>query len=161
VTFLGDLVSTPLPDEPYTMPTAVPEGTPVDEATATEIDAAVRMIVACSNSGEVLRALAVFSDDYLRRSTDPTGELDPATANELVESFATPVTMTPEMLITLVGIREMVALPDGRVAAVVESYEGQERPEDTSVDLFIFEKLDGRWIVIDAVNDIDEIAANS
>jgi hypothetical protein len=44
---------------------------------------------------------------------------------------------------------------------VVESYEGQERPEDTSVDLFIFEKLDGRWIVIDAVNDIDEIAANS
>src|SRR4051794_32177415 len=32
VTFLGDLIATPRADEEYVTPTAVPDGTPVDEA---------------------------------------------------------------------------------------------------------------------------------
>ena len=63
------------------------------------------------------------------------------------------------MLVTLVAIREMVQLPDGTVAAVVETDGGPSNPAGTDVDLFIWEKVNGVWLIKDAVKDIDDIEA--
>ena len=155
VTFLGDLVSTPPSEEEYQAPTAVPDGVPPDEQTAAEVTAAMRQVLACSNSGDVLRALSLFDDEYLRRSIDPNDDLNPETANELTESFATPVAIADDNLVVLIAIREMVVTPDGRVAVVVETDGGDEDGEGTAVDLFVFERRGDRWIVVDAVSDID------
>lgn len=159
VTFLGELVATPAVDEEYVLPTAVPQGEAPDDATVAEITAVVRQFIACSNSGDVLRALALFDDAYLRRVVDPTGELDPDTANQLVESLATPIALQPDQLVVFLGIREIVQLADGSVAVVLETDGGQPNPSGTDVDLFIFKRDGERWIIADAVNDIDDIEA--
>ncbi|MCC6790977.1 MAG: hypothetical protein IT336_04780 [Thermomicrobiales bacterium] len=161
VTFLGELVATPASTEPYVMPTAAPTGETPDDETVAQIEATIRQFISCSNAGDVLRALALFDDDYLRRVVDPTGELDPATANELVESFATPIALTEDQLVVFLGIRTMVQLPDGKVAVVLETDGGQPNPEGTDEDLFIFERVGEQWIIVDAVNDIDDVAAQS
>jgi hypothetical protein len=159
VTFLGELVATPVAQDEYVAPTAVPEGVTPDDATVDEITAVVEQFIACSNSGEVLRALSLFDDAYLRRVIDPTGELDPDTANKLVESIATPIAIEPEQFVVFLGIREMVQLPDGSVAVVLETDGGDENTSGTDVDLFIFKRDGDRWIIADAVNDIDDIEA--
>jgi hypothetical protein len=161
LSFLGDILATPASTEPYSTPTAVPDGTPVDDATAAEINAAVRQFIACSNSGEVLRALSLLGDDYLRRVFDPSGDLSGETADKLIESVATPMTIEPDQLVVFLGIREMVALPDGRVAVVIETDGGNPNPEGTDVDLFIFKRIGNAWIVDDAVNDIDDLEDQS
>jgi hypothetical protein len=158
-TFLGDIVATPAATDEYVAPTGVPEGDTPDDATIAEIEATVRQFIACSNSGNVFRAFTLFDDDYLRRAIDPTGDLDPDTANELTESLATPIALEEEQMVVFLGIREMVQLPDGTVAVVLETDGGQPNPDGTDVDLFVFEKIDGSWIIVDAVNDIDDIEA--
>ncbi len=161
IDFLGTLLATPMATETYVSPTVVPEGSTVDEATAAEINAVVREFIACSNSGEVLRALALLGDEYMRRIFDPSGELDRETADKLIKSVATPIAIAPEKLVIFLGIREMVALPDGRVAVVIETDGGDENTEGTDVDLFIFERQGERWIVFDAINDIDDLEAKA
>lgn len=157
ITFLGDLVATPVPESTPEPLVAVPAGEPLPAEAQAEISATIRQIIACSNSGDLLRAFALFSDSYLRRIVDPTGELEPDVANELANSFATPTTLNENQLVSLVGIREMVLLPDGRVAVVVETDGGDPDPDGTDVDLFILEKHGDAWLVADAVNDIDEL----
>jgi hypothetical protein len=159
VTFLGELVATPVADDNYVAPTAVPDGETPDDATVAEITEVVRQFISCSNSGDVLRALSLFDDAYLRRAIDPTGELDPDTANKLVESIATPIAIKPEQMVVFLGIREMVQLPDGSVAVVIETDGGDQNTSGTDVDLFIFTRDGDRWIITDAVNDIDDIEA--
>lgn len=161
VTFLSELLATPVSSEPYVMPTSVPEGAPVDAEIEREIRAVVRQFLACSNSGDVLRALAFLDDNYLRRIVDPTGELDPDTANELIESLATPEALDDDHLVIFLGIREMVQMPDGRIAVVLETDGGVPNPKGTDVDLFIFARINDQWLITDAVNDIDDLEAKS
>ncbi len=157
--FLSEIFATPVAVEEYVAPTSVPDGEALDKETETEIRAAVRQFIACSNSGEVLRALSLLDDEYLRRIFDPSGEIDVDTANELLETLATPTAIAEDQLVIFIGILEMVKLPDGTVAVVLETDGGLPNDEGTDVDLFIFTKVDDTWLVIDAVNDIDDIEA--
>ncbi len=157
VDFLAVLVQTPVPDDNYVPPAAVPEGTPPDPRVTAEITEAVRQIIACSNTGEALRALSLFSDEYLRRSVDPKGDMTPRVALDLIAPLATPIPMKESELIRLIGISQIVQMADGRVAVVVESDpDSKDAAHDTDIDLFIFAKLDDRWIVVDAKRDIDQ-----
>lgn len=155
LTFLGHLVQTPLPGEITPTFDTIPDGQPPDGQTARAIEATLSTYIDCSNSGDVMRWLSLYSDDYLRRAFDPKDELDPGTANQLVESIATPEPVAADAAITLVAIRTMVQLPDGRVAVVLETDGGDPDPEGTDVNLFVLAPMDGRWIIDDAVNDID------
>jgi hypothetical protein len=161
IDFLGTLLATPESTEPYEAPTAVPDGEEVSPEVRAELEATVRQFVACSNSGEVLRALSLLGDDYLRRVFDPNGKLSRDTADKLIQSVATPVAIAEDKLVVFIGIREMVQLADGRVAVVIETDGGDPNPEGTDVDLFIFEKIGDQWIVYDAVNDIDDLEAKA
>jgi hypothetical protein len=161
VTFLGELVQTPIIADPVATLDAVPEGRPPGQQTVRAIEATIDQYIDCSNSGDVLRWLSLYSDDYLRRAFDPEGELDVGTANQLVDSIATPEPIAAEAAVALVAIREMIQLPDGRIAVVLETDGGDPNPEGTDVNLFVLTNHAGRWIIDDAVDDIDEGSGGS
>jgi hypothetical protein len=156
VTFLGELVQTPITADSVATLDAVPEGQPPDQQTTQAIEATIDQYIDCSNSGDVLRWLSLYSDGYLRRVFDPEDELSADTANQLIDSIATPESIAAEAAITLIAIREMVQLPDGRVAVVLETDGGDPNPEGPDVNLFLLADQGERWIIDDAVNDIDE-----
>lgn len=156
VTFLGELVQTPITADSVATLDAVPEGQPPDQQTARAIELTIDQYIDCTNSGDVLRWLSLYSDGYLRRVFDPEDELSADTANQLIDSIATPESIAAEAAITLIAIREMVQLPDGRVAVVLETDGGDPNPEGTDVNLFVLADQGGRWIIDDAVDDIDE-----
>jgi hypothetical protein len=148
-TFLADLIATPAA-APATPIASLPEGTPPDDQTRQEVTAAVRQIIACSNTGNVLRALALFGDEYLRRSLNPAGQLTAEAALNLVAPYATPLAIPANLFIRLVEIRDMRVLPDGRVAAVVVTV---PPTGGLATDLFVFARTENGWIVDDAVSD--------
>jgi hypothetical protein len=156
VTFLGELVQTPITADSVATLDAVPEGQPPDQQTTQAIEATIDQYIDCSNSGDVLRWLSLYSDGYLRRVFDPEDELSADTANQLIDSIATPEPIAAEAAITLIAVREMVKLPDGRVAVVLETDGGDPNPEGPDVNLFVLADQGERWIIDDAVNDIDE-----
>jgi hypothetical protein len=153
MTFLADLIATPAA-APATPITALPQGTTPDDQTRQEITAAVRQIIACSNSGDILRALALFGDEYLRRTLNPSGQLTLQSALEVVAPYATPLAIPADRYVRLVEIRDMRVLPDGRVAAVVVTvpFTG-----GLTTDLFVFARTDHGWIVDDAVSHFDQV----
>jgi hypothetical protein len=120
------------------------------------IEQTIGNFIDCSNSGDVLRWLSIYSDDYLRGVFDPEDELDAETADSLIASIATPEAVPADKAVTLISVREMVALPDGRVAVVLETDGGDPNPEGTDVNLFILERSGNDWVIDDAVNDIEQ-----
>ena len=160
-TFLGLLVETPLPTDPVATFEAVPEGAPPDQQTVQAIEATISDYIDCSNSGDVLAWSSLYSDAYLRRAFDPEDEIEADTANQLIESIATPEPIAADAAVTLIAIREMVQLPDGRVAVVLETDGGDPNPEGTDVNLFVLTKQGERWIIDDAVNDVDEVSEDN
>lgn len=153
--FLADLIATPAAVEPMTTATAIPEGTEPNEQTRQEITAVIRQLIACTNTGDLLRPLALYGDDYLRRVLNTQGQLTTEAAMELIAPLATPIAVTESFSTRLVEIRDMRVLADGLVAAVVISVPfGGGTFLDT--DLLYFARADGGWIIDDAVSDFVE-----
>jgi hypothetical protein len=155
VTFLADLIATPAAAVLMTTATAIPEGTEPDEQTRQEITAVIRQLIACTNTGDILRPLALYDDDYLRRVLNAQGQLTNEAALELVAPFATPIPIAEALYTRLVEIREMRLLGDGRVAALVISvpFGGGD---DLDTDLLFFARTADGWIIDDAVSDFVE-----
>jgi hypothetical protein len=151
-TFLRDLIATPVSATPVAAITQLPEGTEPDEQTREEITAVIVQLIACSNTGDLLRPLSLFGDEYLRRTLNATGTLTAEEALSAIAAIATPFAMTPELQIRLVEIRDMRVLADGRVAVVVVTDPPQE---GLDTDLFIFARGEDGWFIEDAVSDWD------
>jgi hypothetical protein len=152
VTFLADLIATPVAAS--TPITTLPEGVAPDDQTRQEITAAVRQIIACSNTGDILRALSLFGDEYLRRSLNPLGQLTRQEALDRIAPFATPLAIPANLYVRLVEIRDMRVLPDGRVAVIVVSV---PLTGGLTTDLFVFARAGDGWIVDDAVSNFDRV----
>jgi hypothetical protein len=56
---------------------------------------------------------------------------------------------------SLVGVRDVHVLPDGRVWALVETDFPAEPPEGVEVDFLVFLQRDGRWYIDDLVEDLE------
>jgi hypothetical protein len=115
-------------------------GTPASAQTVAAITLVVREVIAAFNAGLPLRAFAHFSDDHFRRQ----GPL----AEEEAEALRQPVlAVPPEEQETVIGVREVRLLPDGRVSAILISHfpaTGELRK------VLIFVRSGDRWQV-DAV----------
>lgn len=157
--YVGGLIETPEAEAPYTAPTAVPAGTAVDPETAAEVGAFVDLYIACSNSGDLLRALALLEPAYLRWAIVQGYQISPDTVSEVLETLSTPIALTEDQYVRLVGIRRMVLMPDGQVAVVVESDGGPADQPGTAVDLLILRKqANGEWRVSGGVTNVDDSA---
>lgn len=155
--FFGMLVSTPPSSDPHVAPTSAPAGAPADPATAEAVTSAMMQVLACTNTGEVLRAFSLFDDAYLRRIIDPSGKLTPEIANAFAASLATPTAVDEGLDVRLVKIHAITVGDDGLVAVVVESDGGVNDRKGTETDLFLFKKVGDAWLVDDAVPDIDQV----
>ncbi|MDQ3225557.1 MAG: CopD family protein, partial [Chloroflexota bacterium] len=108
---IGALAGGPAVDEP---PNATESGgVAADEATRLAVTATARELVACSNAGDILRRLALYSDDRLRYAY-PDG------STRALETMAkTPLPLTLAERVALLGVEDVRRLEDGRVSARV------------------------------------------
>ena len=142
------LAQGPAPEEP---PNATETGgEPVDEATRADIAATARELVACSNAGDILRRLALYSDDRLRFAY-PDG---PTRALEMIAESPLPLSLAER--VALVDVDDVRRLEDGRVGARVtvdnpasHSHDPQAAAAASQQEVarLIFVQEAGRWRV--------------
>src|SRR5262249_46542247 len=113
-----------LPATPAAAPTnptpgTLPAGTPVDAATAAAVTSAIREFIACVNAGDFWRQMAMYSDRYVQAYLQ--AYLNPAVgvSQEIYDHYATPQPAESAHQMALIGVGEIVQLPDGRVATIV------------------------------------------
>jgi copper transport protein len=144
---IAGLAKTPPAAEP---PNATETGgAPADETTRGQIVAVAREMVACANAGDILRRLALYSDDRLRFAY-PQG---PTSALKAIAEKPLPVSEVER--VALVSVDDVRRLDDGRVSArVIVDNPGNHShdPNATSTTQqeaarLIFVQSDGRWLV--------------
>jgi hypothetical protein len=134
-----------------TMPTLaeIRAGTPASAQMVAAVTLVVREVIAAFNAGLPLRAFAHFTDDHFRRQ----GLLSP---EELAVLHAPALPLPPEEQETVVAVRDVRLLQDGRVSAILVSHY-QSVGEIRKV--LVFRRIDDQWR-IDAVVEAPQQAAN-
>ena len=139
--FVGRDPATPMlaaqPEHP--MPYPPPAGEPADALTVAEVEATIRMGVACLNALDFPRLFAVHSDGYLERALGA----NPPTTEVLDMLFSPSAPFPPELREAIVSIRDVTLLADGRLAAVYLSDELASEP-GYEYHLLILVREDGR-----------------
>lgn len=122
----------------------------VDPALVAEVTAAIRLYVACMNTGDDLRRYGVATDDFVR--TVPSG--DGFLVDDAVElaRLATPTPIRWGYLYPMPTVLAVTALDDGRVAADVVF----SRPEGQRRTTLVWVNLDGRWLVDEERASVDQ-----
>jgi hypothetical protein len=141
-----EFLATPVANPGYSEPAMLPAGTEVDPDTRAELEDTFRQLVACFNTGDGLRVLSLYSEDYLRSLfTDPeTGEI--SISDEDLSELATPIPVSERGPESVSVIREMAELPDGRIAVVFEADREMASSDDQPLT-FIYVKIDDRWLI--------------
>jgi copper transport protein len=137
-------------------------GEAVDEATRAGVTATARELVACSNAGDILRRLALYSDERLRFAY-PDG---PTRALEMIAK--SPLPLTEAERVALVSVDDVRQLTDGRVSARVtvdnpasHSHDPQAAATASQQEVarLIFVQEAGRWRVDETLRE--DIQANA
>ena len=157
VDFLVALLDQPAPEVTPEPLTGLPDGSDdVDIETKEAVTAVVAELIACVNEGQLLRAFALYDDEYLRRLIDPEGLMTEAVAAELLTSLATPEPSSEDDITSVDSVLLVRRLPDGSVALVVQSRGGVGRgDDDVQADLFLLRQVNGKWLIADGLADID------
>jgi copper transport protein len=145
---IADLAKLPAPAEPPNA-TEAESGKPADAATAQAIAATARELVACSNAGDILRRLGLYSDERLRFAY-PDG---PTKALEAIAKTPLPLGLADR--VALVSVEDVRQLPDGRVSArVIVDNPANHSHSPNAVNVstqeaarLIFVQEDGQWRV--------------
>ena len=125
-------------------PPPLPPGEPAEAATVAGVVDTVRLLYACLNGGDSLRAAALFTDASFERLFARFGRLPP----EELAGFAAPPRPLPERLRTrLVEVRDVRMLADGRIGAVVVTDDPVGPPEGPEARFFVFVETDGRFLI--------------
>lgn len=131
------------PAEPEpTLPDAE-AGEPADEETAEAIEDLVRESIACANAGSLLRALSLFSDDYVRRFFVGPDAADSVELGALLQRPSTEP--DPSEHVALVAVEDIVVFPDGRVGAVVLTLPADET--EPVEDYLVFVAGGDGWLI--------------
>jgi hypothetical protein len=154
ISFFEDLVATPpvLPanaDQRFSRPMeeerpwTMPAGEPADPETIESVTATLHEALACLNANDPLRFLALFSDDMVRLFF----ALDPLPPEALPSLAATPEPSPPDMWLGYSDVYDVRVLPDGRVAALGDSYDPTEPPFGLGTDYAVFVNVGERWLI--------------
>lgn len=132
-----------------TYPIAPPEGDPVEATVLNALDETLSEVVACAESGDLARLLALYSDAYVANialAPEPV-PIVPGQGHD--HAHVPGIQQTPEPAAHAdPRVESAVRLPDGRIAAVV-SAEGL----DGTKEIVIFVEEDGRW-TIDEIREV-------
>lgn len=127
------------------LPPELPEGPPVDPATATAVHAVWREFWACVNADDLRRQAALLSDDGVRHWVGTEGSVA-LFAAELVSTQPLP----PDDRERVWPLAALRMLPGGRVGGLVDPG-GGAAPEYAGKNHVIFVQEDGRWLINDIV----------
>ncbi len=156
------LLGTPVPaapEGPRSMSTpasgsaevSLPAGEPAGSATVVAITATIVQAYACFNAGDYLSAFALYSDDALQRFT----EQGPFTEDIAAFFLATPEAFPEDFRSSVLAVRDVRVLPDGRVGALVDTNDPTSPPEGADVDFVVFVEQDGRYLIDEEITDLE------
>ncbi len=145
---IAELAKSRVPQQPPNATEA--DGSPADPETVAGITSSVEQMVACSNAGDILRRLAVYSDDRIRYAypDGPTSALEAMAAD--------PLPVQPLERVAITDIENVTTLPDGRVSARIVVDNPAAHSHDPNVAQaatqqeaarLIFVQEDGSWRV--------------
>jgi hypothetical protein len=127
-------------------PFATPDGEAADAETVERITATMQEVVACFNAADLLRAFALFSDDYFRRLI-PEGPV-----GEVFTGFLTGAP-APVTRIGLHAIQDVRVMGDGRVGAVVTLVDPDApASEDADLRFVVFVMVGDRWLIDEVID---------
>lgn len=128
------------PDASGTRVIEIPVGRPATPEIEEGIVATVHEFYACSNAGDMRRALALGTDRYLQ----DYGDLGTLTAEDIAFLTGDPVPVPEEFQTAVIAVTNITVLGAGRAAAFVTV----EAPfEDPSTELMIFAQQGERWLI--------------
>lgn len=134
----------------------LPAGEPADEQTVAEVTAAVRGLAACYNAGDYLAGFGGVTEEFIISQIG----LSLFDEDFVAAMEAEPVPLDEEQQTVVLGIREVTVLEDGRVALLFD-YSGPspqlEGINGVETDLFIFENVDGQWLLDASVENLEGI----
>ena len=135
----------------FAAPIAAPLGEPVDDETTAAITDTIRELIACFNAGDDARQGTFYSDDFIRRAKIATATL-PAPFMEVMGAVeSTPAPGVPDELASVPTIRDVRALADGRVGAIVEISDTPDIPGLSADLLYVFVNAGERWLIDEIV----------
>jgi hypothetical protein len=126
---------------PFSTTNLPPAGAPARSETVAEITDVVRGSIACTNAGDLLRALAYFTDGYVAQMiSSPEG----GDFNDFLQYLATPVAPLDEsQLLAIIDISDVRQHTDALVSAIVTTASAESR----FVDVLYFSNVGGRWLI--------------
>ena len=132
----------------------MPAGEPADEATTAEIVTAIRVLTACHNAGDYLAGFSGLTDEFI------VVQVGNALFDEdfVAAMEASPVALAEEQQTVILDIEEVIVLEDGRVAALFHYHSPTPQAEGidgVETDLFIFENVDGAWLLDEVVENLE------
>lgn len=130
---------------------ALPEGTPLDDATRDAVEQSMLINVACLNTGSTLLTMAAYSQSALERLIGGSGPV----SQELYDSLATPEAIAEEDFTVIYEFQDMVMLEDGRVAAIIIGDNQADESAPAGPTLFYLAEKDGHWYIDDFMNPAD------
>ena len=149
-------MGSPVAEDEGAMPAAtpasftLPTGMPADEETVAAVTTLVRQVFACFNAGDFLGFLSMASDDYLQQVQAE----EPMTAEDVTYLGGTPMATDPSAYGTVVDIRQVTLLPDGRVGMLIDSISPDEGP-GVQTDWVELVQEDGVWKIDRVVEDLE------
>ena len=127
---------------------ALPEGTPLDDATREAVEQSMIINVACINTGSTLLTMAAYSEEALARLVAGAGPV----SQELYESLGTIEAIAEEDRTVIYEFQDMVMLEDGRVAAIIIGDDQADDSAPAGPTLFYLVEKDGHWYIDDYIN---------
>ena len=128
-----------------------------EQVDLTGIAETIYQLVVCFNTGDFGRTAALFTDAYWQREVASI----PGRAQSLARmASATPVPVGAGQQQQPAMVIDARLFPDGRIGALVDF--GSAGRDDSGVDLVVFAKVHGRWLIDDVVTDVaDELGTPS
>jgi hypothetical protein len=129
---------TPLPD-----PFVMPEGFALSDEERAEVEKDLLRAVSCFNTGDPLKAFAVYTDEYVVELIRRLGGL-----TEAVEAVLMTVQPPePPEYITILAFVDAVLLDDGRVLVIVSGDDPTDDLPPGPRAFYLREVLPGRWLI--------------
>ena len=144
-----DSLSNPTPAAPVFPESEadLPQGEPASQEVTDIVVAIEREFAACLNDADVPRASALLTDDAAARLLADVN----ADQNQPA-GVATPDPALNDVRLTLLAVRDVRVLDDGRLGAVVvwvleRSGDMAESGPDLETNFHIYEEVDGQWLL--------------
>lgn len=135
-------------------PIELPTGEPAPKEAIDGIVATIVQNVACYNAGNYLAGFGGVTGAFLQSQVG-VALFD----QDFIDTItATPEPLPEELQTQLLDTREFTRYPDGRVGVLVYYKSPTPQPEGIDgleIDLWIFEEVDGRWLLDESIGDLE------